>query len=86
MNENSGSFDVPQKLVPKTLPNMSSLNQTGDIGHNKTFLPDGHYPQMWFEGGEWVVGNFRARFRNDREQGRFAGIRKAHQPYVGNAL
>ena len=45
---------------------------------------DLHHPEIWFQGGEWIVGDFGGRASRCRQQGRFAGVWQSSQPDIGN--
>ena len=65
----------------------SSLNQTGDISHDKAGpVSQVHYAQMGIQGGEMVICYLRLCVADNRQQRGFSHIGKAHQAHVRNDL
>ena len=61
-----------------------SLDDTGDIGHDKRLLAAiRHDAQIGLQSRERIVGNLGLSGADDAEQGGFSRIRKAHKAYIG---
>ena len=66
---------------------MRALDQPRNIGHHEAAEAGQlRHSQIRFESGKRVIRDLRPRRRNARDQRRFAGVRKAHQPHVRQQL
>ncbi len=62
MQQQTGTLQVAQKLVPQTGALRGAFDEAWHIGHDKTLL-GGHayHPQVGVQGGKRVVGHLGAR-------------------------
>ena len=83
VNQQPTTFHVAQELVTQSHPFAGAFNQTGNVRHYKggTFSHTYH-PKGGSDGGKVVVGNLGFGFAYHRNQGGFAHIGEAQQPYV----
>ena len=85
MGYNTCTFDMTQKIVPQACSGMSAFNETGDIRHDKgSPFPHVHNAQIWFNGGEVIIGNFRFRPGQNRKYRAFSYVRKTDQTDIRN--
>ena len=69
------------------MPFVRTFDEAGHIGNDERPVPrQSHDPEVRNQRGERVVGDLGARCRDPRDHGRLAGIRKPHQPHVGEQL
>src|SRR5579875_2095407 len=77
VDEDTGPLDVSQETIAQPGPFVSAFDQPRDIDHDERgLIVDPNDAQVGLEGRERIVGDLRAGRRDDREQGRFAGIRE----------
>ena len=87
MHEDSGPFDVSQKLVAKADAIVSPFDQAGNVGHDELLtVADSDHAKVWILRGERVVGDFRRGASHPAEQRRLAGVWLTHQTDVGDQL
>ena len=87
MDQDPGSFDVPQEFQPQADAGVGAFDQTWDIGHDeRSVLVDLHASQVGVLGGERIVGDRGPSFGQAAEQGALAGVGFANQPHVGDGL
>src|SRR3954468_18190469 len=65
---------------------MRALDQAGNVGRHKAVVAYPHHAKVWLERRKRVGANLGPRGADDREQRRFAGIRKANQPDISQQL
>src|SRR4029450_5683388 len=60
MDENLGSFEVPEELMTEPQPLMGALDETWNVGHRKTAITvEAHDAQVRRQGREGIVRNLR---------------------------
>ena len=87
VQQQTRALQVTQELMAQARAFGSAFDQAGNIGDHKALLVrHAHHAQVRVQGGKWVIGNFRARVRDGRNEGRLAGVRHAQQAHVGQYL
>ena len=86
MQQHPAAFDMAEKAVADPLALVGAFDQARDIGQNEVAVARVDDAQMRMQGGERIVGDPGPGARNPGEEGRFAGIRQADQPGIGNQL
>jgi len=81
------AFHVLQEPQAQSLPGVRPLDDARDVGHHEAAMPrQRDHAEVRLEGGERIVGDFRPRGRDHREQGALAGVWLAEQAHVGDQL
>ncbi len=96
MRDQARALDVPQKADAQPHAGMRAFDQAGQIGdderapaHVPTFSRSavgGNHAEARLERGKRIIGDFRTRRGNARNQRGFARVRKTHQTHVGQQL
>jgi hypothetical protein len=78
---------VLEKSDAEALSLVRSLDDAGDIRHNKGAMTGKpHYTEVGLQRGERIIGDLGTSRGDDRQERTLAGVRFAHQTYVGNEL
>ena len=84
MHEHARALDVAQELVAEAGAGVRAVDEAGNVDHHeRLFVGDAHDAELRLERGERIVGDLRARRRNDREQRRFARVGNADDAAIG---
>ncbi len=87
MQQDSGAFDVTQKIVTQSDAHVGAFNETGNVGKDRAvtggFADDA---KVGDEGGEGVVGDFGPCGGEGRDQGRFSGVGQADDAHFSEEL
>ena len=83
MQQQTAAVDVAQKVVSQARAFGCTLDDAGDIGHDKALLlPDRHHAQIGHQRGEVVVCDLGPCRRHHGQQRRLADVREADQTDV----
>ena len=64
MSQQAGTFDMPEKLDAKALPQVRPFDQSRDIGdHESPEIVELHHAELRLERGEGIIGNLGMRSR-----------------------
>src|SRR5215510_2143207 len=87
MQQQTGSFDVPQKPIAQAMTLVRAFDQTRDVSHNESAkIPEIDDSQMRFKRRKGIVRDFWLSRRNRGDKSRLAGIRKTDQADVRQQL
>ena len=87
VDQHASPLDMPQEFVAQTNATMGAFDQARQIGQDKSPFPaDQDQTEVRMLGRKWIVADFRLGAGKTAQQRRFAGIRQADQPGVGNDL
>ena len=78
---------MSQKPDPQPFAFGGTFDDARDVGHDEAaVVAVADDAEVGHQGGEGIVGDLRSGGRNDRQQGRFAGIGEAHEAHIGQQL
>src|SRR2546423_15643550 len=78
VQQRGAALDMTQKLVAEAVAFMRAFDEAGDVGDDKRLIIIGtDDAEVRNESGERIVGDLRLRGADDRDEGRFAGVRKS---------
>ena len=86
MQQQAGALDMPQKIEAQANAAMCALDQARDVGDNKAIIAHAHHAKIWLKRRKGICADFGSCSADDREQCRFAGVRKAYQADIGQQL
>src|SRR5262249_31791215 len=80
-------LEMTEKLMPQPKPAVRPFDQARDVCDDKTaVLAEPHHAQIRRQSCKRVVGNFRPRRRDSRNQCGLPRIRKANEPDIREEL
>lgn len=86
-NRGSSALDVLEELDPETSSVTRTLDQAWDVGNDEiAVLVDRHDSQARLERGERIGSDLGASARDDRQQGRLAGVGQTDQSDLSDQL
>ena len=84
MQKQSGARQMAQKTMAQPSAFSRTLDQTRNIGDDKTALEtDPNDTQVGVQGREWIIRDARPRIRDLRNKGGLARIGHPEQTYIG---
>ena len=87
VNQQTGAFDMTQKVVAKTSALCGPFNQAWYVCKNSAVSTGpAHHTKVGDQGGEGVIGNLGSRCRQHGDQGAFAGIGKSNDAHLSQQL
>src|SRR5208283_4727303 len=87
VDEDAGSLDVAEELVPQAGAGVGPFDQPGDVGHDERAIRVNLYEaKVGMLGGERVGGDLRPGAGKAAEQRALAGVGHADQADVGDQL
>src|SRR5207253_3876716 len=86
MNKHGAALDVAEEFVSEAVAFMSAFDEAGNVGNNECLIINADDAEVWNERGERIVGDFRFRGADHRDQRRFARVRQSNDADVGDQL
>src|SRR5712671_7915139 len=90
VQQQPGAFDVAKELNAEPVSAVRAFDEAGNVSDDVAFLfgqvADADHAEVGLEGGEFVVGNLRARGGDAGDERRLSHIGKSDETYVGAQL
>ena len=90
MHQQASTLDVAKELRAQAGAFVGAFDQAGDVGDDEAdficLFADDHHAEIRLQGGEGIVGDFRARGGNTGNQRGLADVGKADQADIGQEL
>ncbi len=84
MQQDAGSVDVAQEIVPQAGALGRALDQTGDVGEDGPLIVALDHAQDRCQRGEGIVGNLGIGVGDARQEGGLADVGKTDDPDLGD--
>ncbi len=85
-DEDAGTLDVAEELVPEALPPGCTLDEAGDVGKDELAVIERHDAEVGCERRERVIGDLRSRCGDPGDERALPSVGEADEGGVGDEL